>query len=171
VTWLPQTAAGATPLDAVFGLRADAYARFRELHATLWTGVLDPAIVEMCRLRIAALLGCESEMHVRHEAARSAGLTEEKIAQLASYGRAPAFDAVERACIAFAEQYVLDPHGLSDDDFATLRALLTPAQIATVTLAAAVFDSLVRLRLALGVQPAAAAPASLTAGGAPASLP
>jgi len=113
--------------------------------------VLSPVLLELCRLRIAALLACEAEQSLRDRNALSAGLTEEKIAALAGYATAPAFSRMERACIAYAEQYVLDPHALTDADFADLRSMLGSKEIAALTLAVAVFDATIRFRLALGI--------------------
>ncbi len=74
MTWLPETASGATPLDRVFGLRPDAYARFREMYAGLWDpAVIDPALLELCRLRIATVLGCDAERAIRYSDAVDAG--------------------------------------------------------------------------------------------------
>jgi hypothetical protein len=41
---------------------------------------------------------------------------------------------------------------MTDADFAALHAALTPAEIATLTLAVATFDALTRMRLALDVE-------------------
>ena len=42
MTWLAESAPGPTPLDRTFGLRPEAYARFRELYGGLW----DPAVID-----------------------------------------------------------------------------------------------------------------------------
>ena len=60
----------------------------------------------------------------------------------------------ERACLGFAEQYVLDPHGITDGDVAALRARLGTPAVAMLTLGIAVFDALARFQVALGVVPA-----------------
>ena len=149
MTWLPETAPGRTPLDRVFGLRPVAYERFRELYAGLWdASVIDPALLELCRLRIATLLGCDAELRIRHGGAR---LDEARVAALAAWPTSPLFGDAERSCLAFAEQYVLDPSRVTDADFGALRRHLDPPAIATLTLAVAVFDALARLRLGLGV--------------------
>ena len=156
----------------MFGLLPPAYERFRALYGSLWNpDVLDPTLLELCRLRIAAVLGCESEARVRFRDAMEAGLTEEKIAALPRYTSAPELSERERSCIAFAEQYVLDPHGLDDSDFARLRASLDSKQIATLTLAVAVFDALARFRLALGILPPETTSIVAGPGRAPETLP
>ena len=120
------------------------------MYDKLWDGAcLSPVTIELCRLRIAALTDCAAEARLRTPAAHAAGLTEEKIASLASYASSPSFTPLERSCIAFAEQYVMDPHALTDDDFVALHKVLDEPQIATLVLAAATFDALMRMRLAL----------------------
>lgn len=174
MTWLPETAPGATPLDRVFGLRPEAYERFRALYGGLWDpSGADPAVLELCRLRIASIVGSDAERAVRYEDAVAAGLHADTVAQLASWPTSPAFTDEQRACLAFAEQYVMDPHGLTDAHFDALHEHLDDRGIATLTLAVAIFDALTRFRVALGVE-AAAEDGVLVAPGPfpmPASLP
>jgi len=155
VSWLARAAGTDDDLAGIFGLLPHAHSRFRELFESLWDPRnFDIATLELCRIRIAVLLGCAEEARVRIRDAAEAGLSEAKIEMLSRYATADDFPEVERACIAYVEQYVLDPHGLRDEDFARLRAHLSEPQIATLTLAAAVFDALARFRLALGVNAA-----------------
>jgi alkylhydroperoxidase family enzyme len=162
VTWLPETAPGATPLDQVFGLRPDAYARFREMYAGLWDPAgVDPALLELCRLRVATILGCDAERAIRYSDAVAAGLTEARIAALPRWPSDPAFTDAERSAIEFAEQYVIDPHGLTDEHFAALHREFDEPALATLTLAVAMFDALTRLRLALEVEPVGPEPTAV----------
>ncbi len=154
MTWLPDAAPGSTPLDRAFGLRPEAYARFREMYAGMWdAAVIDPALLVLCRLRIATILGCEAERVVRYAAAIDVGLDESRIAGLPQWPTSPRFNAAERAAIEFAEQYVVDPHGLTDRQFEALHDGFDEPALATLTLAVAMFDALIRLRLALEVEP------------------
>jgi alkylhydroperoxidase family enzyme len=173
MTWLPQSAPGATPLDQCFGLRPAAYERFRELYGGLWApAVIDPRILELCRLRIAKILGCDAERAVRFGDGAAAGVTEDHVTELPQWPTSAAFTAAERACIEFAEQYVVDPHELTDAQFATLHELFDDQAIATLTLAVAMFDALTRFRLALDVEPIGPEPTFVGGPGAmPASLP
>ena len=50
-------------------------------------------------------------------------------------------NASQRAAVGYAEQYALDPHGLRDDDFVALHEHYDDAQLATLTLAVAMFDA------------------------------
>jgi alkylhydroperoxidase family enzyme len=173
MTWLAETAPGATPLDRTFGLRPDAYARFRELYGGLWDpAVIDPRILELCRLRIGTILGCDAERAVRFDDAAAAGITEDDVAALPRWPSSSAFSPAERAAIAYAEQYVMDPHELTDDHFATLHEHLDEPALATLSLAVAMFDALARFRLALGIEPVGPEPTPMPGPGlTPASLP
>jgi alkylhydroperoxidase family enzyme len=173
MTWLPESAAGPTPLDRCFGLRPAAYDRFRELYGGLWDPtVLDPRVLELCRLRIATVLGCAAERAIRFDDATDAGLTEADVAELPRWPSSPAFTEAERAAIEYAEQYVMDPHGLTDDHFGALHRHFDEPALATLSLAVAMFDALTRFRLALGVDPVGPEPTPVPGPGlVPVSLP
>lgn len=128
MTWLRAEAAGATPLDRVFGLRPNAYATFVHLLDGLADGGVDASTLDACRARIDALL--------RIEADPTAALD---------------LSAAQRAAVGYAEQYALDPHGLRDADFDALHEYFTDAQLATLTLAVAMYDALARFSVALEV--------------------
>jgi alkylhydroperoxidase family enzyme len=165
MTWLPEQAGGDTALDRVFGLRPDLYDRFRAFYAVFWTHQLvDPVVLELCRLRVAQLLGCESEQRVRYRPARDAGLTEEQVTQLPAWPQGAAFTDPQRAALAFAEQFVLDPHGIDDEQRdAVIDHLGVPGLVALCQ-ALAVFEGFSRFRTILGV----AGPAGVTVVPAPA---
>jgi alkylhydroperoxidase family enzyme len=57
----------------------------------------------------------------------------------------------QRAAVGYAEQYALDPHGLRDSDFDAMHRYCTDAQLATLTLAVAMYDALARFSVALEV--------------------
>ncbi|GIU86664.1 MAG: hypothetical protein KatS3mg009_1179 [Acidimicrobiia bacterium] len=109
-------------------LAPEPLARYRELYDGLWRTGVDPGVLSWCERRVHALVRCEPDP--------TAG--------------APLTGA-QRACLAFAEQYVLDPHGLRDADFAALREHLDDAGIAALVLAVAMFDARARFEVALEV--------------------
>ena len=78
-----------------------------------WDAV-DPVLLELCRLRVAMLLGCEAELQVRTPAAAAAGLDEATIAELSRWPTSDRFGSRERACLAFCEQFVIDVATLDD---------------------------------------------------------
>jgi alkylhydroperoxidase family enzyme len=149
VSWL-----GTQPtLDAVFGLRPELYAAWRGFRDVFWDQrLVEPALLELCRLRVAALHECRAELATRTPAARAAGLDQAKIAALADWATDPRFDARERACLRFAEQFVLDPHGITDADAAAVVAALGEPGLVALVEALALFDGFCRFRAVLGVQ-------------------
>jgi hypothetical protein len=128
MTWLTEEAEGASPLDRVFGLRPNAYARFCELIDALPAGGVDEVTLDACRTRLDALLRFEPDPTTALD-----------------------LSDAQRAAVGYAEQYALDPHGLRDTDFDALHAYFTDAQLATLTLAVAMYDALARFSVALEV--------------------
>ena len=117
--------------DAVLGLRPAAAARMRELEAELWEADrLDPAITELVRARVGQLLGLPG---------RSVDAAE---------SRSPR----EAAAIGFAEQYVMDPHGVTDSQAAELNALFTERELTALTFCVAVYDAIGRVETVLGIE-------------------
>lgn len=154
MSWLPARADGVTPLDRVFGLRPNLYADVRALLAVfVERRLVDPVVLELCRLRVAQLLECTSELAVRWAPARDAGLVEAKIAVLPQWPSDPAFTDAERACLTVAERFVMDPHGLTDDETAAARVHLGDAGVVALLEALALFDGFGRFRVILGVVP------------------
>lgn len=156
----PDAAAGtATALDAVFGHRPELYRELRDFHALFWERPLvEPVLLELCRLRVAALLGCKSELAIRYEVAHGAGLDEAKIAALEHWHEDDRFSACERAVLCLAELFVRDPHAITDDDVAAVVSELGDAGTIALVEALALFDGFARFRILLGVAPERAAP-------------
>jgi AhpD family alkylhydroperoxidase len=162
-TWLPDTADAATPFEAVFGLRPDLYEPFRDFYAVFWArGLLDPVVLELCRLRVAQLLGCESELQVRYRPALAAGLSEEQVSRLARWPSDPCFTDGQRAALAFAEQFVIDVSGIDHELRDRVVDCFAPAGLVALCEALALFDGFCRFRTILGVgRPAVAAPVTV----------
>lgn len=151
-TWLPDTADGDTELERVFGLRPDLYQPFRAFYDVFWTErLLDPVTLELCRLRVAQLLGLRGEEHLRYEAATAAGLTEALVAALPSWPHAAEFTEAQRAALAFTEQFVIDPHGIDDGLRDRVIDAWTVAGLVALCEALALFEGFDRFRAVLGV--------------------
>ena len=113
-------------LAAVLHDHPDVAAHLRAAHAAAWR-VVDPVLLELCRLRIAMLLGCEAELAARTPAAVERGLDEATVAELAQWPTSPRFGPRERACLALCEQFVMDVAGVTDELAADVSAHLGPA--------------------------------------------
>jgi alkylhydroperoxidase family enzyme len=158
VSWILDAARarpdGGTPLEGAFSLRPNLFEDFRRFYALFWEQrALDPVILELCRLRVAQIHGCEAELRVRYQPALDAGLTEAKIAALPQASHSPLYSDAERACVAFAELFAIDPHAIADDDAARVVAALGDAGAVALVEALALFDGFARFRLMLGVEP------------------
>ena len=66
--------------------------RVRRPHLDV-AAVVSPVLLELCRLRVAQILGCESELQRRSAAAQAAGLSEETIAALDDWRTSERFSA------------------------------------------------------------------------------
>lgn len=153
-SWIPDRAGGDTEFARVFGLRPNLLAHYEDFYARLWApAVMDPAVLELCRLRVAQLLGCDTETRIRSRPALDAGLTEEAVAALRTWPTAVLFDDTTRACIGFAEQFVIDPALIGDEQRAEVRGAIGWHRLVGLALAVATFDGFDRFRLVLSVGP------------------
>ncbi len=134
-------------LDAVLSERPAVADRLAELDRAAWSAV-DPVLLELCRVRIAMLLGCAEEAQARSGAAIAGGLSEAVLADLASWPTSSLFGPRERACLAFCEQFVIDVAGLDDELAFAVAEHLGPQGLADFTAALLVVEQRQRLRLA-----------------------
>jgi len=114
----------------VRSLRPEAMARARELEAELRAGHdLDPQVIDLVQRRVHHLLGVPG----------------------ATFDPGDASTERDDAALAFAEQYVMDPSGITDAQAARLNELFTEPELTTLTFAVAVYDALARVQLVLGL--------------------
>jgi alkylhydroperoxidase family enzyme len=142
-TWLP-----ADPADAL-GLLPVGGPELHDLYEGLWDRDVDPVTLELCRLRLAQLVGSRADLETRDERAVAAGLTDELVAALPDWPSSPLFSDAQRSALEFAELYTIDAHGVSDDDTTRLQQHFSAPQLATLTIALATFDALARVRALL----------------------
>ena len=105
---------------ALYALEPEATRLLDQVNEQVWATV-DPALLEIIRLRIAWLLGNIAGMRTRSGLAR---VPEQKVAELPAYATSPLFTALDRDGIAFAEQFVIDVSGTSQESLDALRGHL-----------------------------------------------
>jgi hypothetical protein len=149
VSWLPVAASGGAPLDRVLGLCPELHADYRTFRA-LCCAAVDPDLLELCRLRVIRLVGGDEDGSARDEPVTGAKLDDRKRAALSAWPTSPHFTADERACLEFAEQFVLDPHGISDAQAAAVSAHLGARGLVALTEALALFEGFSRVQAMLG---------------------
>ena len=138
MSWLPQAGEGATPFERAFALRPNLYAAWRDFAVLFWEGgLLDPDLLELLRARVGQLHGARlPDLSDSMRKARAA-LEPERARALDAWWHSDAFDPTERACLRFAEQFVLDASGITDEEAAAVVAALgEPGAVALVELLA-----------------------------------
>jgi alkylhydroperoxidase family enzyme len=124
------------------------------LHAAVWASAADPALLELCRLRIASIVPVDAaSARWRTETALRAGLDSGKLSVLEDWRTSPRFDAREQAFIDFAEQFATSVRHISreqalalgeyEDDVAVLEFVSSLYALEMIdraaTVAAAIF--------------------------------
>ena len=147
MSWIESANAG-TPWEAVLGQRPELLARYRDFYRTLWDDALvSRRVLELCRLRIASIHGCNQEWVIRDA---EVTLNDVELGAL-EQGDFSAFSPEQQAALAVAEQIPYAHHQITDAEVAELnRALGSPAAVALLT-ALAFFDVTCRLKLVLDV--------------------
>jgi alkylhydroperoxidase family enzyme len=154
MSWLPESGPGGDDFERSFALRPDLFEAWQEFASIFWEKrLVDPVLLELCRLRIAQLHGAAYPLSIRTREAIQAGLDEAKIAKLASWWREPGFTDLERACLRFAEQFVLDAKAMSDEEARPVVTALGDAGTVAFVEALAIFDGFGRFCRMLDVQP------------------
>jgi len=133
-TWLPDVriADGGSEFDAVFALRPDLFDAYRDFESVFWThGLLDVEILDACRARCAQVL-------------RATGAPAEPVT-------ADDPTSALAACLTVAEQFVIDPHGVTPEMRATVVAHVGDTGLVALVEALAVFDGFTRFGTILGI--------------------
>jgi alkylhydroperoxidase family enzyme len=134
-------------MTAVLGAHPDVLRHLDEVHQTVWR-VVDPVLLELCRLRMATVLGCQPEQSARTAEAVAAGLEEATIDDLAAWPSSERFGPRERACLAFCEHFVIDVASLSDDLALAVADHLGPEAFVNFAYALLALEQRQRMRLA-----------------------
>jgi alkylhydroperoxidase family enzyme len=141
--------------DAVFDDVIDKRPRYaaalRDVEAALWSqSLVSPITLELCRLRIAALLGCEAALNHRTSEAVAARLDETLVASLPRWPTDPGFDSCLRACLGYTEQLLIDAQGVSDELANAVIDEIGEGGFLVLTYACGLFETTQRARLILG---------------------
>ncbi|MBI4300759.1 MAG: carboxymuconolactone decarboxylase family protein [Chloroflexi bacterium] len=137
----------------LFAHRPNLQEEFRRFYATMWShSLIDPTIKELCRLKAAQIHGCAYDSNIRFSVAVERGLTEGKIVKIADYENSD-LEPREVAALRFCELFCLEPHAVYDELVEELNRYFSPPEIADLTVAIGIADSLCRLHVLLGVEP------------------
>ena len=135
-----------TALESALAHRPELLERYRAFYASFWEdGLVPRRMLELCRLRIAAIHDCEAEWLVRDP---EAGLDPQALAELRA-GSFAGFAAAEAIALQMAEQIPFAHHQISDEQVAAVKQALGEPGCVSLLTALAFFDVSCRLRLAL----------------------
>ena len=112
-------------------------------HDAAWSAT-SPRLLELCRVRIAMMLGSATEVVAR---TAGSGVDDELLRALAAWPTDPRFEPADRACLAFTERFVMDVASLDDDTVAAVRDHLGDDATQTFVSALLVVEQRIRLRL------------------------
>jgi alkylhydroperoxidase family enzyme len=154
------------PIDGILGNHAAGRAYMRYYDQVLSAPQLPTDILELCRLRIAQILCCDSELQRRLPQAGDAVVDAAGIARLRSWPSDPSFSRRERTFLAFAEQFVIDAEALHEDLITNVRSLIGDAGMVAFVVALGVIEQMQRVALALDAAAPPAGSSALLAGSA-----
>ncbi len=129
---------GSADRDALLDLRPSLAVDHRAVLDTLWDGPVSTRTLELCRLRMAAILG--DQVALAERTPDVDGLDEATIESLAAWPSDGRFTETDRASIALAEQYVIDVHGVTDAMVDRVAAAVGADGVVTLTTALALWE-------------------------------
>jgi alkylhydroperoxidase family enzyme len=112
-------------------------------HRAAWAAST-PRLLELCRVRMAMLLGCAIEVNSRTP---DSGVDDATLRSLAAWPTDPRFDDTDRACLAFAEHWLIDVASIDDATVAAVRDHLGDDGLLDFVSALLVVEQRIRLRL------------------------
>ena len=141
MSWLSGVAAGPDAFACAFALRPNRHEAWRDFATLFWERELVPiGVLELCRLRLGRLHGAEVPDLCDAMRAARAALPAAQVAAIDRWWESGAFDPTERACLRFAEQFVLDAKGMTDEQALPVVAALGEAGTVALVEALAIFD-------------------------------
>ena len=148
MSWMP-SAGNLPPIEGLFAHRPELLTRYKAFYRALWDESLVPRrVLELCRLRIAAIHECAAEWAVRDA---DVALSESEAAALKHGDFAP-FTASEQTALAIAEQFPFQHHAVSDGDVAAAAEAFGDKGAVALMVALAFFDATCRWKLAFDLE-------------------
>jgi len=151
---------GPTDLDQVWGHRRKYFDLFVEDYVQSVRRA-DPVLVELARIRISQLVESDFDVALRYKPAAEAGLTEDKIGEIADYPTSPLFTERERAALEFTEQFALQSSSISDEDCGRLQQYVSAEEFIYLVKALSSIDQFARANSAFRIEPPEQAPPGL----------
>jgi AhpD family alkylhydroperoxidase len=125
---------------------------------------LEPALLELVKVRASQINGCAYCIDMHTKDARAHGETEQRLYALAAWRETPFFSGRERAALAWTESVTLvgETH-VPDAVFAQTREFFDEEELVNLTLAVVAINGWNRLSVALRAVPGSYQPAKRAA--------
>lgn len=141
---------GDVRFDHVVGARAEYAAALRDIEDALWgQDLVSPVILELCRLRIAQILGCAAALEHRTPQAVAADFDETLVDSLTRWPTEPCFDSRARTCLGYAEQILIDAQEVDDEQARAVITEMGEGGFLVLTYACGLFETIQRAHLVL----------------------
>jgi AhpD family alkylhydroperoxidase len=126
----------------------------RGLHAAVDESGLEPALLELVRMRVSQINGCGYCLDMHSKDARAKGETEQRIYLLQAWRETPLYSDRERAALAWAEALTnISKAHVSDALYDEARAQFSEAELAALTLAVVEINGWNRFAIAFNAVP------------------
>lgn len=137
---------GALSLDEALGLTGEIGAGFRDYLTELFAepDLPHPAFA-LGVMRLGQVMGSDPAVRAGRARAEAAGADAAQLRDLSRWHTSDRFGDLERACLAWVEQFAMDPKGLRDEEAEAVRAHLGDSGLVAFTAAVAVAEALIRM--------------------------
>lgn len=140
--------------DSSLGLVPETLDAYMAFNRSVWeSGPLSAADVEVARLRNARKVNCVFCKSVRYDIAIEAGLSEDKVAQIEDDYLDSDLGEREKLILAFTDQYLNDPAGISPQLQSQLMAVFSAEELVHLSMAVLCFNGFSRCAVSLGGMP------------------
>ena len=120
------------------------------LERAVRASTLEPALLELVRIRASQINGCTYCLAMHTRDARARGEHQTRLDTVAAWREAPYYTARERAALAWCEALTELPRtGAPDDVYAAVEAEFSPEEIAALTFAIVAINGWNRLAVGL----------------------
>ena len=108
---------------------AGAFEQFRDFAPSK----VEPAILELCRLRIIQIQDGQQDPPWQTTATRAAGITDAQLRDLARWSESDQFNEAEKACLTVGEYFCYTAQAITDEHVAEVAKHLSAEQVLTLT--------------------------------------
>jgi AhpD family alkylhydroperoxidase len=110
---------------------------------------LDPALLELVKVRASQMNGCAYCLDMHTKDARAHGETEQRLHVIAAWREAPFYTERERAGLGWTEAVTrLGPEGVPEDVYARAREQFSEAELVNLTMAIVAINGWNRIAIA-----------------------